>query len=79
MAATGAGDEGDLAREAAAAADRARGDRMRTAVWWGKRLAAVRVDPTRADEELLAGLLKDGWEGKAPARLVRAEDAGASP
>jgi len=34
-------------------------------VWWGKRLAAVRVDLRRADAELLAGFLTDAWEGKA--------------
>jgi hypothetical protein len=40
-------------------------------VWWGKRLSAVRVDLTGAKAELLADLLADAWEGKAPARLVR--------
>jgi hypothetical protein len=40
-------------------------------VWWGKRLAAVRVDLRRAPRELLADLLADSWEGKAPARLLR--------
>ena len=39
-------------------------------VHWGKRLAAVRVDLDAADPELLAALLADAWEGKAPARLV---------
>lgn len=39
-------------------------------VMWGKRLAAVRVDLPAADEELLAALLTDAWERKAPARLV---------
>lgn len=39
-------------------------------VWWGKRLAAVRVDLRHADSELLAGLLADAWEGKAPKRLL---------
>jgi hypothetical protein len=39
-------------------------------VWWGKRLAAVRVDLRRADAELLAGLLSDAWESKAPKRLL---------
>ena len=34
-------------------------------VWWGKRLAAVRVDLRRADAELLASLLADAWEGKS--------------
>jgi hypothetical protein len=40
-------------------------------VWWGKRLAAVRVDLRAAGGELLAGLLADAWERKAPARLAR--------
>jgi hypothetical protein len=40
-------------------------------VWWGKRLAAVRVDLGRVDAETLAGLLADAWEGKAPKRLLR--------
>jgi hypothetical protein len=40
-------------------------------VWWGRRLAAVRVDLRSADEELLAGLLEDAWEGKAGARVQR--------
>jgi hypothetical protein len=40
-------------------------------VWWGKRLAAVRVDLGRADAEMLASLLADAWEGKAPKRLLR--------
>ena len=34
-------------------------------VWWGKRLAAVRVDLRRADAELLASLLSDAWERRA--------------
>lgn len=38
-------------------------------VWWGKKLSAVRVDLTRADETLLGDLLADAWENKAPARL----------
>ena len=33
-------------------------------VWWGKRLAAVRVDLRRASEELLGELLTDAWERK---------------
>ena len=39
--------------------------------WWGKRLAAVRVDLDRADETLVKELLADAWEHKAPARLLR--------
>jgi hypothetical protein len=40
-------------------------------IWWGKRLAAVRVDLGRTDAEMLASLLADAWEGKAPKRLLR--------
>jgi hypothetical protein len=39
-------------------------------VWWGKRLAAVRVDLRRAQPELLAGLLEEAWELRAPKRLL---------
>ena len=40
------------------------------AVWWGKRLAAVRVDLRRAEPGLLADLLRDAWETRAPRRLL---------
>ncbi len=40
-------------------------------VMWGRRLAAVRVDLRVADEPLLAELLGDAWERRAPARLSR--------
>jgi hypothetical protein len=43
-------------------------------VWWGKRLAAVRVNLPRADADLLSDLLRDAWERKAPARLRAARD-----
>jgi hypothetical protein len=39
-------------------------------VWWGKRLAAVRVDLRRADRRRLAEWLADAWESKAPKRLL---------
>ena len=39
-------------------------------VWWGGRLAAVRVDLRRANKQLVADLLADAWEGKAPKRLL---------
>ena len=39
-------------------------------VWCGKRLAAVRVDLRRVEEDALAALLADAWEGKAPKRLL---------
>ena len=41
-------------------------------VWWGKRLAAVRVDLRRVDAATLATLLTDAWEGKAPRSLLGA-------
>ena len=37
---------------------------------WGKRLAAVHVDLETADDALVAELLTDGWEQKAPKRLL---------
>jgi len=37
---------------------------------WGQRLAAVHVDLDAADDPLVADLLADGWEQKAPARLL---------
>jgi hypothetical protein len=40
-------------------------------VWWGKRLAAVRVDLRASGAEHLAELLADAWETKAPRRLLR--------
>jgi len=39
-------------------------------VRWGKRLAAVRVDLRRADAAMLADLLSDAWERRAPKRLL---------
>jgi hypothetical protein len=42
-------------------------------VWWGKRLAAVRVDLRRADAPFFRDLLSDAWETKAPKRLVPAD------
>lgn len=46
-------------------------------VWWGRQLAAVRLDLRSADAGVLAELLEDAWEGKAPKRLLakRAADA----
>jgi hypothetical protein len=37
----------------------------------------VRVDLRRASEKLVAELLADAWEGKAPAKLVAARADGA--
>jgi hypothetical protein len=34
-------------------------------VYWGRRLAAVRVDLAHADAKLLRSLLEDAWETKA--------------
>ena len=38
--------------------------------WWGKRLRGVQVDLDRARESLASELLADGWEHKAPRRLL---------
>jgi hypothetical protein len=40
-------------------------------VWWGKRLAAVRVDLRRAESPLLEDLLADAWESKRSGRSGR--------
>ena len=45
-------------------------------VWWGRRLSAVRVDLDRVRSEVLAELLADAWEQKAPAGVRAAADAG---
>jgi hypothetical protein len=37
---------------------------------WGRRLAAVHVELSAADEALVAELLSDAWERRAPARLT---------
>jgi hypothetical protein len=34
--------------------------------WWGKRLSAVQVALDRADAALVADLLADAWERRAP-------------
>ena len=46
-----------------------------TTVHWGRRLAAVGVQLAVADPAVLADLLADAWEGKAPARLALRRDA----
>jgi len=40
-------------------------------VWWGRRLAAVRLDLRTADAGALVDLLEDAWECKAPKRLAQ--------
>ena len=39
-------------------------------VWWGKRLAAVRVDLRRVEAETLRELLEEAWERRASKRLL---------
>jgi hypothetical protein len=39
-------------------------------VWWGKKLAAVRVDLRRVERAELADLLEEAWELRAPRRLL---------
>jgi hypothetical protein len=40
-------------------------------LWWGRRLAAVRIDLKRAAPALVGELLTDAWERRAPRRLRR--------
>jgi hypothetical protein len=40
-------------------------------LWWGKRLVGVCVRLADADPERLRELLRDVWERKAPARLLK--------
>jgi hypothetical protein len=40
-------------------------------LWWGQRLSAVSVDLRGARAKLVADLLNDAWETKAPKRLTR--------
>ena len=39
-------------------------------VWWGKKLAAVRVTLPRVRSKALAELLTEAWELRAPKRLL---------
>ena len=39
-------------------------------LWWGKRLAGVRVNLAAANLDLLTVLLSEAWRGKAPRRLA---------
>jgi hypothetical protein len=39
-------------------------------VWWGKRLAAVRVELRLAKPAQLEQMLREAWELKAPKRLL---------
>ena len=48
-------------------------------VWWGRRLSAVSVSLPRVRESILAELLADAWERRAPARLTENSDSVASP
>jgi|SRR6185295_4719619 len=47
-------------------------------LWWGKRLAGVRVKLAAVDPDLLAELLSEAWRCRAPRRLVSAFD-GSNP
>jgi hypothetical protein len=39
-------------------------------LWWGKRLAGVRVNLAAADRELMTALVREAWRRKAPRRLI---------
>lgn len=47
----------------------------REEVWWGRRLAAVRLDLGATDADEVAELLADAWDGKAPKRLLARRDS----
>ena len=47
-----------------------------TLLWWGRRLSGVRVDLAAADEALVADLLREAWDRRAPGRLRNATPAG---
>lgn len=42
--------------------------------WWGKRLAALRVNLSVAESAAVRELLAEAWRSKAPPALVRAHD-----
>jgi hypothetical protein len=45
-----------------------------TELWWGKRLAAVQINLESVEVDLLAELLADAWERRAPKRLNHEEE-----
>lgn len=45
-------------------------------LWWGQRLAGVRVQLDAASVALVTELLDDAWRRRAPARLRRAATSG---
>ncbi|PZS33446.1 MAG: hypothetical protein DLM59_06470 [Pseudonocardiales bacterium] len=47
-------------------------------VWWGKRLAALRVDLAVAEADAVREPLAEAWRRKAPPALVRAHDDSAT-
>lgn len=44
--------------------------------WWGTRLRAVSVNLGHVSTGILADLLTDAWEAKAPRRLTKGQAAG---
>lgn len=44
-------------------------------LWWGKRLAGVRIGLAGADAGFVADLVADAWRCRAPKRVVKAFDA----
>ena len=44
-------------------------------LWWGKRLAGVRIDLGAADADLVLDLLEEAWRRKAPKSLVESRGA----
>ena len=44
-------------------------------LWWGKRLAGVRIVLARADADTVRGLLVEAWRSRAPKRATAEFDA----
>jgi hypothetical protein len=44
-------------------------------LWWGARLAGIRVNLAEADIDLITMLLTEAWRRKAPRRLARLFDS----
>lgn len=43
-------------------------------LWWGKQLAGVRVELSKAPEEVVTTLLEEAWRRRAPKTLVKKLD-----
>lgn len=44
-------------------------------LWWGKRLAGLRVNLQEADRDAVYELIEEAWRRKAPKKLIATRDA----